>query len=237
MELYSHVWFLSGDGQHEVINSYEKWQLLLLCVALYLSTLNFSCQFIHSSLSHLKSHNHCSQSPFIIINLNIFVPSANITWQLTLFFRSFMCMLNIGPSTALVKLLWWHPSVLKMTLCLYLLFPLFQSIIFQDISFLCFGFLVYLAAFVEGLLRAYSIYRAIFTYLLLILSEMIKEASQTGPLFTPVILTLLKYILSLHMAMNSLLTVNDLSRAELPLLHMCTLVSWSSAAHLSRLKK
>lgn len=49
--------------------------------------------------SHLKSLHHPPQSAFILINLDIFVPSANVTWQLMLFFRSFMNILNIGPST------------------------------------------------------------------------------------------------------------------------------------------
>lgn len=41
MELYPHVSSLSGNGQHELINSYEKWQLFLMCIALYLTAMNF----------------------------------------------------------------------------------------------------------------------------------------------------------------------------------------------------
>lgn len=62
----------------------------------------------------------------------------------------------------------------------------------------------------------------------------IQGSLQIGHLFTQAILTLLKYILFLHISMNSL---NDLSRAEFALSHMHTLVSWSCPAHLSRLKK
>ena len=73
----------------------------LVCIALYLSALNFTCQFIHSLLSHLRSLHHPSQSAFNLINLDTFVPSANVTWQLSLWRSSFMSMLNIGPSTQL----------------------------------------------------------------------------------------------------------------------------------------
>lgn len=45
-------------------------------------------------------------------------------------------------------------------------------------SFLYFGCFVYLAAFGEGLFKADSVYKAIFTCLLLILSETSKEACQ-----------------------------------------------------------
>lgn len=141
------------------------------------------------------------------------------------------------PAQTLVQLPWWHPPVLKEIVYLYPLFLFFQLIIFQDISFLYFGCLVYLAAFGKGLFEVYSIYRDIFTCLLLILSEMIEEASQTALLFTWVILTVLKYILFLHISTNYLPSATDLSRAELPLSHMHTLVSWSDTAHLSRLKR
>lgn len=131
MEIYPRVSSLSGNGQHEVINSYEKWQLFLRCVALYLTASDFTCEFIHSLLSHPKCLHHPSQSAFILINLNTFVPPANVTWQLTLCFRSFMRKLNTGPSTdpratPLVT------SVCSENVYPYSLFPLLQLIIFQD---------------------------------------------------------------------------------------------------------
>lgn len=224
MAFYLHVSFLSGNGHHGVINQHEKWGLFLKCIVFYLSALNFTCQFICSLLSLHKSLYVSSQSAFILTNLNISYHQL-VSSDSSLCFRSFMSIVEHRSSTdlcaiLLVKFFSLDNDCLSLCSIFFILIHTFSDFFL----FVLWLFSVQCSAFTRDFSRQIL---STFVCLLLTLSINAKEASQEGLTCMQAILTLLKYIVFLHISMNSQLSTNDLQRAKVPLSHIHILVSWS----------